>query len=478
MNRRFIAGYLQYKDEPRVIQLKQEILRYNKSLSYAGLRDHQVERATRAGWRSLGLLAYRLGLLAMWGGLALPGVILNSPVIILARVISRRKAKEALAASQVKLAGRDVMGTWKVLVSLGITPVLYIFYAGVATYLAHRYKLPSRHQIFMPFYALTILPTIAYSTLKFSEVGIDIYKSLPPLFVSLMPGNYKTIQEIQETRARISKDLHTVIDELGPKVFDNFEQNKIMMKPESSAPPPASTPGREDSFIWKEKTTASNNATSYLSHPLTWADERLFGWRTGEKRQRRGNNRTDSSVNRINNEDSEEDASDFEEGTESSSEEEGDYEAVFRMLNPARLLGMESPKSPRHGRSRSGSLAETFSEKRNRSNTDLKALSQQQPLSPTTSRSSAIVDSNTKVNRRGISNRQRTHSLKEEVSTNEIKEAGTPLQRQDFEQAGKALEEKSATNRGGEPGSRQPPALKDMKSAETTPPANPSTPEG
>ena len=73
LNRKFIMGYLQFKDEPRVVKLRDEILRYNKKLRYAGLRDHQVERATRAGWRSLGLLAYRLGLLGLWGGLALPG---------------------------------------------------------------------------------------------------------------------------------------------------------------------------------------------------------------------------------------------------------------------------------------------------------------------------------------------------------------------------------------------------------------------
>ena len=458
-----------------MMALKDEILRYNKMLNYAGLRDHQVERATRAGWRSLGLLAYRLGLLAMWGGLALPGVVLNSPVIILAKIISRRKAKEALAASQVKLVGRDVMATWKVLVSLGFTPILYLFYSGLATYLAHRYKLPDRHQVLMPLYAMTALPTIAYSTLKFSEVGIDIYKSLPPLFVSLMPGNFKVIQELQQTRASIAADIHSVIDDLGPKVFDNFDQHRVMTKPHSSAPPPPSTPGREDSFIWKEKSSSSAvNATSYLTHPLAWADERLFGWGTGAKTKRP---KAGDGFGACKTEDSDEDSK-GEEEDEEEEEEEGDYEAIFGMLNPVRLLGLEdpkSPKSPRHSRSRSGSNGETFSEKRNRSSTDLKALSSsQQPLSPSNARSTALPDMNVTT----TSRRQRTHSLKEEVTSQDIKQGGTPLQQAAFQQAGQALEEKSAGARGGEPGAIQAPAVQDMKSAETTPSTKPNTPEG
>lgn len=481
-----------------MIKLKDEILRYNKKLIYAGLKDHQVERATRAGWRSLGLLAYRCGLLAMWGGLALPGVILNSPVILLARIISRQKAKEALAASQVKLIGRDVMATWKVLVSLGITPVLYIIYAGVATYLAHRYKLSTKHQVFMPVYVLSILPTIAYSTLKFSEVGIDIYKSLPPLFVSLMPGNYKVIQELQETRAKIASDIHSVIDDLGPKVFENFEEQKILMRPNASVPPPPSTPGREDSFMWKEKNSSTVNTPSYLTHPLAWADERLFGWGTGAKKSRSNTSRhlrsddLAASKGRVQNpmmEDEESgDEEEVDQGDEDSSEEEGDYEAVFGMLNPARLFGWEdpkSPRSPRHSRSRSGSGAgESFSEKRTRSQTDLKALSSMhQPLSPTHTRSTALAESgnsNGTLNRRAVAgNRQRTHSLKEEVPTKEIKEGGASLQKQDFEQAGKELEEKGAEARGGQAGQSIPtPTEREMQSAETTPEATkPSTPE-
>lgn len=59
------------------------------------LTPEQVPRATRATWKILGLLLYRVGLLAVWSSFALPGVLLNSPIFIVASILSRKKAKGA-----------------------------------------------------------------------------------------------------------------------------------------------------------------------------------------------------------------------------------------------------------------------------------------------------------------------------------------------------------------------------------------------
>ncbi len=53
----------------------------------------QVPQAQKVGWKTFGLLAYRLSLLAVWTVLALPGVILNGPIFVTASIISRKKAK-------------------------------------------------------------------------------------------------------------------------------------------------------------------------------------------------------------------------------------------------------------------------------------------------------------------------------------------------------------------------------------------------
>ncbi len=86
---------------------------------------------------------------------------------------------EALAASVVKVAGRDVLATWKVLISLVMTPALYLFYAIVATTVAVKADLPMNWILWTPFLVLLALPCIGYAALKFGEAGVDVLKLVP-----------------------------------------------------------------------------------------------------------------------------------------------------------------------------------------------------------------------------------------------------------------------------------------------------------
>lgn len=83
---------------------------------------------------------------------------------------------EALAASVVKIAGRDVLATWKVLIALGVTPVLYTLYAIVATAVATRAGVPIKWRICTPFLVIILLPFMNYAALKFGEAGMDVLK--------------------------------------------------------------------------------------------------------------------------------------------------------------------------------------------------------------------------------------------------------------------------------------------------------------
>jgi glycerol-3-phosphate O-acyltransferase/dihydroxyacetone phosphate acyltransferase len=91
---------------------------------------------------------------------------------------------EALAASVVKVAGRDVLATWKVLISLVMTPALYLFYAIVATIVAVKADLPMNWILWTPFLVFLALPCIGYAALKFGEAGMDVLK-LVPLFTEV-----------------------------------------------------------------------------------------------------------------------------------------------------------------------------------------------------------------------------------------------------------------------------------------------------
>ncbi|KAF8077978.1 glycerol-3-phosphate O-acyltransferase [Lyophyllum atratum] len=280
LNKRLLEGYVHFKDEPRVQKLRTGVLKYNRLVRDLGLRDHQVPRAQKASWKTLGLLTYRVGLLMVWTILALPGTILNGPMFILASLISRKKAKEALAASVVKIAGRDVLATWKVLICLGVAPVLYTFYAFVATLIAIRARAPLRWRIATPFLLFVALPFMNYAALKFGEAGVDVLKSLRPLIVALVPGQQKSLDKLKKIRVELSNQVADLINDFGPKLYDDFNEWRILV-PSASVPPSTGTPG-----IWRRKSgTGAVDAQGLgLTHPMTWIDERLFGWSRSAKR--------------------------------------------------------------------------------------------------------------------------------------------------------------------------------------------------
>lgn len=129
LNRRFLIGYNLFKDDPKVIELQQRVLAYNQMIKYHGLRDHQVCRVDLSGRRTLMLLLKRVFVLCILTLWAFPGGILNLPVVIVAKIISAKKASAAVKGSTVKIAGRDILATWKILVGLVLLPMLYAFYS-------------------------------------------------------------------------------------------------------------------------------------------------------------------------------------------------------------------------------------------------------------------------------------------------------------------------------------------------------------
>ncbi|KAF8894585.1 hypothetical protein BD779DRAFT_1501913 [Infundibulicybe gibba] len=258
LNRRLLEGYTHFKDEPRVQNLRKADL---------GLRDHQVPRAQKAGWKTLGLLTYRIILLMVWTILALPGTILNGPMFILATLISRKKAKEALAASEVKIAGRDVLATWKVLISLGVAPVLYIIYAFLATFIAIKAQAPLKYRIWTPFLVMIVLPFMNYAALKFGEAGVDVLKSLRPLIVALVPGQQRSLDHLKSTRIQLSNEVADLINELGPTLYGDFNEWRILV------------PSASKKRYWCRRRTRPG-----AHHPMTWIDERLFGWSRSAQR--------------------------------------------------------------------------------------------------------------------------------------------------------------------------------------------------
>ncbi|GAA5987840.1 hypothetical protein JCM5350_003167 [Sporobolomyces pararoseus] len=377
LNKRFIVGYEVYKDEPRVKELERKVKEYNTLLRYMGLKDHQIERVGRPRWRSFFLMLYRLGLLGAWGTLALPGVVLNSPIFIAAKIISHKKAKEALAGSSVKIKGNDVLATWKVLVALAGAPTLYTIYAINAVVLAHKLGLPFKYKLWAPFATFAGLPVIGVAALKFGEVGMDVYKSLRPLFLSLVPGKEPQLQKLRLLRESLQVELNDLVEELAPAIFEDFQKQRIVAPSARPAPPSRSTVESSD----KRSSYGPAGQGTFLTHPLGWLDEYLFGWS-----QSMAPPREKSAVS---------DADALTDGQTASgyvsgytTEEAPDYDEVIHILNREQGIS-DSPTF-----TNAPQLYRRNSRNRSRSQLDLTALD------PTKTYSTAVAGNDTSTTRR------------------------------------------------------------------------------
>lgn len=232
INRRLVKGYTQYKTDPRIEKVSRSINQYTQQLRLLGLRDHQVEYARFSILGVLSSLTYRLSKLSVLTIGTLPGLILFSPIFIAARTYSHKKTKEALAASNVKIRGNDVMATWKILVAGCLAPLLYTYYA-IALAMWTRYNringlVPERVTSCVIVLAAYILfPILTYAALVFGETGMDILKSLWPLVLCLSPSSASTLTRLREQRTELSRQVTELVETLGPDLFPDCDAAKL-----------------------------------------------------------------------------------------------------------------------------------------------------------------------------------------------------------------------------------------------------------
>jgi len=253
LNRRLMKGYTKYKDDPRVVELKKDVTEYNRRLRALGIWDHQVEwgnSSKRPWYIILATLIYRLGeLLILFVG-TLPGLAMFWPVFVTTKVISMKKSREALAASTVKLQGRDVITTWKLLVALAFAPALYAYYTVVVSlwlvynrrggYYTDRvpWWMVARTYVpdFLPVWLFSILflilcVMVTFAALRIGEIGMDVVKSLPPLLVALNPRSSNSLARLRARREALSQKVTDVINHFGPEVFPDFDAKRIVADP-------------------------------------------------------------------------------------------------------------------------------------------------------------------------------------------------------------------------------------------------------
>ena len=237
LNRRLMKGYETYKDEPRVVKLRKDVLDYNRTLFRLNIRDHQVGYARHPSWKVIFMLMERIFKLLSLSIAVLPGTILFAPVFIAGKIISIRKSREALAASTVKIRARDVIATWKILVTLALTPVLDITYTSILTWWVYYNRIGGRVPTWVPLKLVAVgglifFPAVCFMALRFGEVGMDIFKSIRPLFLCISPSSSNILVKLEERREDLTERINDLINELGPELFPDFDNQRIIDDPQ------------------------------------------------------------------------------------------------------------------------------------------------------------------------------------------------------------------------------------------------------
>lgn len=234
--RRFVQGFLQYRErDPRIREIFKDVQRYNKQLRALGISDHQVPTTILTKRRILRRLLRRVFCLAVLSAASLPGVILGSPVLIITKLYSQRQARLALASSSVKIQAHDVIATWKILVSLVLVPALFSLYSIFdCWYIFTRtdwlpYTLYNLVVVFtLCFWGLILF---SYATIIVGEAGMDLARSIKPLYLSLSPYHKSSLNEISAVREALTVKITDIVNDLGPEIFPDIADRLEKIEP-------------------------------------------------------------------------------------------------------------------------------------------------------------------------------------------------------------------------------------------------------
>lgn len=231
MNRRLVLGYQTFKNVEQIKQVKEKIIVYNEMLKQLYLPDHHVEECDESHkMRVLPVLLFRIIKLFFLMLLALPGATLFSPVFICTKWYSKRKARAALANSTVKIKANDVIATWKILISMGIAPLVYSFYASIGTWYCNKYKTFEDWNVSLIFVWIILYMfgvMVTYAALLTGEQGMDLFKSIRPLYLSITSGS--SVKDLKKLRNELSEEITYIVNHYGPELFPN-DFNLLEMK--------------------------------------------------------------------------------------------------------------------------------------------------------------------------------------------------------------------------------------------------------
>jgi len=212
----------------RWVDMYNDIMKYQKELEDLGIRDYQVtglkhEKYDMHGDTVLRVMRipFRIFVLLLVMILALvPGVLLNYPVGLIARLHAERRRKTALAESTVKIRGQDVILSEKVMICIALVPSLWCFYALILYIFS---------DMDGPTLALSIfsMPLFSYVGIMMTQAGMIQLKDLRPYLCRIFPSSRRRLLDLPTARKKLQQKLREFIKDISPMLGEVYYEKDL-----------------------------------------------------------------------------------------------------------------------------------------------------------------------------------------------------------------------------------------------------------
>jgi glycerol-3-phosphate O-acyltransferase/dihydroxyacetone phosphate acyltransferase len=200
LNRRFVSGYLEQRDDPELRSLTDDVEDYQASLDMLGLKDHQLRKPIILS-QAIRKLILRTLTIVLLLPLAIPGALLHLPIGWIAATVGDKLSYDM-----------DDIATLKVFATILLLPALYLL---VSVFVG------SQFGFWWGLIALFALPFSFLVSVRLIEAEVGLIMSILSV---LRLGRYRNdVEELRKTRAdlveRIRKRVDRMVDPELERVF-------------------------------------------------------------------------------------------------------------------------------------------------------------------------------------------------------------------------------------------------------------------
>ncbi|CAD8112845.1 unnamed protein product [Paramecium sonneborni] len=224
--KRFSSAFYKLENHPEVKEVVSQVKMYNYKLKALGVYDYQVMRMEKNTIMDIYKIAFDLFMALFSLSFALPGYIMTIPISILLNTYTERERQKALANSKVKLSGKDVIASYKILASIMIVPAAIAIYTVLFHYALKKWNFISKEKqlkltliffLLWPFYITAMIRSndglIRHSRKVKSQILFFLYQS--------------KYRKLKKQREQLQDKIRKMVDMLGENVVADFTKKRV-----------------------------------------------------------------------------------------------------------------------------------------------------------------------------------------------------------------------------------------------------------